>query len=433
MEEEKIEKIKSNNENINKVIATIIQKYKDIRATGFNEKDELDENVRKIVEIEMKKFVLIYLYEFPQFEKVNLDDLEVDVETREDKKNQADARGSSDGVKLYPGMQKFIDGVLPKTGIESQEIDGIVFATKVFGTDNGIKVPKPGQVSDKKVDSQRDYADYFAEILRNGKIDIDWILDVLPHESMHIFIEGQGTLVEGTTERLARECADKYGLRLTPTSHTKETEVISKIEKIIGRENLAQAMSLTNAEKQARQINKKEVDKTRLERMEELIDAKLGKGTFQILQSNFEKEYARAMTEGKKDPIASRSYYSKELTILENWVNNNSIQISKPNELQKDESQLDQIIEYQEREWQILKEILLTKTYANNKETMENSQENITASEHHIAPMLESSKILNAIGKATFNCPIQNKEKALERQERDRKRQITKQEEYKRE
>ncbi len=55
MEEEKIEKIKSNNEKINKVIATIIQKYKDIKATGFNEKDELDETVKKIVEIEMKK------------------------------------------------------------------------------------------------------------------------------------------------------------------------------------------------------------------------------------------------------------------------------------------------------------------------------------------------------------------------------------------
>lgn len=426
MEEEKIEKIKSNNEKINKVIATIIQKYKDIKATGFNEKDELDETVKKIVEIEMKKNVLIYLYEFPQFEKINLDDLKVDVETREDKKNKADARGSSDGVKLYPGMQKFIDGDLLEKGIESQEINGIVFATKVFGTGDGIKVPEPDQVTHKKVESQRDYADYFAEILRYGKIDIDWILDVLPHESMHIFIEGKGTLVEGTTERLARECADKYGLRLTPSSHTKETEVISKIEKIIGRENLAQAMSLTNAEKQARKINKKEVDKTRLERMEELIDAKLGKGTFQVLQDNFEKEYARAMTEeGKKDLIASRSYYSQELTILEKWINNNSIQISKPKELQRDESQLDQIMEYQEREWQILKEILLTKTYANNKET--------TAGELHIAPMLEKTKIPNAIGKATFNCPIQNKEKALERQERDRKRQITKQEEYKRE
>lgn len=67
----------------------------------------------------------------------------------------------------------------------------------------------------------------------------------------------------------------------------------------------------------------------------------------------------------------------------------------------------------------------MTKTYANNKET--------TAGELHIAPMLEKTKIPNAIGKATFNCPIQNKEKALERQERDRKRQITKQEEYKRE
>jgi len=55
VEEEKIEKIKSNNEKINKVIATIIQKYKDIKATGFNEKDELDETVKKIVEIEMKK------------------------------------------------------------------------------------------------------------------------------------------------------------------------------------------------------------------------------------------------------------------------------------------------------------------------------------------------------------------------------------------
>ena len=252
---------------------------------------------------------MIYLYEFPQFEDVNIEGLKLMVETHEEKKNKPEARGGSEGIKVYPGMQKFIDDMLKKCGIETKEIDGKIFASKVCkfkkalvpeldenGRNKSIEITNlPQHVGDKYVDSQRDQLDYFAELLEKKKIDIDWILDVLPHESMHIFIDGSGTLVEGTTERLTRECADKYGLRLTPTSHQRETEIMAKVEKIIGRENLAEAMCLTNEEKRERKENKAAVDIKRLERMEELIDEKMGIGTFKMLQSDFEIEYKKFM------------------------------------------------------------------------------------------------------------------------------------------
>ncbi len=217
----------SSNEKINKKIKQIVEMYKSQGKSAFSEEGKLDDDVRIILEHEMKKCVAIYLAEFPEFECKDIENLTVTPTY----KKEADCRGNSNGIKVDIGIQPFIDGQKPNqlrgAGIEyTRDSNGRVYIERATGQ-NLKKSIEPK--SSLKVDSTRDQFDYFAELLADGKNDLDWMLDVLPHESMHIFVPGEGVFVEGTTEELSREMADKYGLRLTPTSHQRETRDCTEI------------------------------------------------------------------------------------------------------------------------------------------------------------------------------------------------------------
>lgn len=228
-----LQDIRSNNEIINKKIKQIVEIYKSQGKTAFNKDGKLDDDVKIILQCEMKKCVAIYLAEFPEFECKDIEKLTVTPTY----KKEADCRGSSNGIKVDIGLQQFIDGQKPNqlrgAGIEyTRDKNGTVY---IEGATNQNIKKSIETKSLSKVDSTRDQFDYFAELLADGKIDLDWMLDVLPHEAMHIFIPGEGVLVEGTTESLSREMADKYGLRLTPTSHQRETRNCRKIRENSGK------------------------------------------------------------------------------------------------------------------------------------------------------------------------------------------------------
>ena len=224
-----LQDIRSNNEEINKKIKRIVEIYKSQGKTAFGDDGKLDDDVRIILEHEMKKCVAIYLAEFPEFECKDIEKLTVTPTY----KNEPDCRGGSNGIKVDIGIQPFIDGQNPNqlrgAGIKyTSDSNGRVYIEGATAQ-NLKKSIEPKSLL--KVDSTRDQFDYFAELLADGKIDLDWMLDVLPHESMHIFVPGEGVFVEGTTEELSREMADKYGLRLTPTSHQRETRNCTEIRK----------------------------------------------------------------------------------------------------------------------------------------------------------------------------------------------------------
>lgn len=384
-----IENVRKNNMEINKKIAMIVEKYKAMNKTAFDKNGRIDEDIKKLFELEMKKCVAIYLAEFSCFECKEIDKLTVEIEEREEKKNQADARGGANGIKIYPGMQHFIDNFLKNAGIESEEINGKICAKKIYSFEQGRKgleqeidingenkyaegINPPQYISERMIDSSRDQLDFFAEILKKGKIDIDWILDVLPHEAMHVFIPGKGTLVEGTTERFARECADKYGLRLTPTSHQRETQLISKIEKIIGRENLARTMTLSNKENEIRDSSKageKEIDEARLNKVEKAVDSVMGIGTFEKLEPGFEREYEKFLIGDKEKNIKPgkldfanyrNKYYLEEETVLDEYIEEHDKKIFSEEECflsNPDEEKLKVVLELQKDEIKMLEEL----------------------------------------------------------------------------
>ena len=230
------DEIKDRNMHINEKFKDLIEIMKKNKIKTFNENGEINADIKEILKLELEKCIKLYCFEYG-FELPN-QELSVHVARTKDgqinRSPQLNARGDTDGVKVYSGIQNGLDSILSSSsvGLKGQILnDGKIHATQVFGKDI-VQTKLSGATN---VSSDRDQLDYFAELLITGKIDLDFILDVFPHEAMHVFIPGQGVFVEGTTERLAREASDKYGLRLSPTSHSKETAIMSRLEAIVGR------------------------------------------------------------------------------------------------------------------------------------------------------------------------------------------------------
>lgn len=230
-----IKQIIENNRIINEQIQQIIE----LRRSGripFEQNGDIDALIQSIFEKETKKCLELYKIEFPGYRCQGKEGFSLKRASR-----GADCSGGINGLQVTLDMQKFIDKeIMPfiqKMGYSINE-EGIAY----FNSDendynahaSNIKMPQ------QYVGSTRDQMDYFAELFAKNGIDMDWVLDVLPHEAIHTFgtIGGNTFLKEGITEELAREIGEKYGIRLSPTSHTQEAEFVRKLEIIVGRDNV---------------------------------------------------------------------------------------------------------------------------------------------------------------------------------------------------
>ena len=86
-----------------------------------------------------------------------------------------------------------------------------------------------------------DYVEYMQYLIDNGLKEIDYCLDVLPHEVMHLIGCGNGVIGEGVTELRTRQTCLKYGIRCAPIMHSKETLLVKKLEKHLGKMILDEA------------------------------------------------------------------------------------------------------------------------------------------------------------------------------------------------
>ena len=91
------------------------------------------------------------------------------------------------------------------------------------------------------INNDKDYIDYMEYFIGNGMKEIDYCLDVLPHEVMHLIGSSGGILGEGITELRSRQVCKKYGIRCAPIMHSKETKLAIKLEKYVGEIALNEA------------------------------------------------------------------------------------------------------------------------------------------------------------------------------------------------
>lgn len=180
------------------------------------------ENTRRILAKDMKKYVQVILKEY--------------------------------GDVIPEGRQEFlsaIDDYYPRIIVKDT---GTI---SMFATNNGIIMPKgaypilkymrmiPGFGINKKHKSYKEgeivnkntYYDYIKHVFISGMSVEEFFRDTLLHETMHFCGSSGGNAIhEGLTELKTREIAQKYGLKASRCGYPKEVEVVSRLQKIIGKD-----------------------------------------------------------------------------------------------------------------------------------------------------------------------------------------------------
>ena len=65
---------------------------------------------------------------------------------------------------------------------------------------------------------------------------MDFYLDLLPHEAMHLIGVTGGVIGEGVAEKRTRELCLKHNIRSAPISHSKEVKLVSLMKKLVGKD-----------------------------------------------------------------------------------------------------------------------------------------------------------------------------------------------------
>jgi len=121
-------------------------------------------------------------------------------------------------------------------------IQNTTFFKKLSKREDFGKNPNTELVSEQEfIENDKDYLDYMQYIVDNGLTELDYSLDVLAHEVMHLVGCGGGVLGEGVTELRTRQICKKYGIRCAPIMHSKETKLVRMLEKHIGEMRLNEA------------------------------------------------------------------------------------------------------------------------------------------------------------------------------------------------
>lgn len=217
-------------------------------------KEEVKETLKEVMKLEMLKWVKLYSVEYGFELPFNIEEMDAYIN---EEKSQLDCRGSEKGITVYNnGEGEFLKAkkaFLPAMNIKQGE-NGQIYAT-LQNQPRGLSTETQDKNSSSLVDSQRDQLDYFAELFYGDHDYLDMAFDVLPHEAMHAYIVGGGVIGEGTTELLSRKAVDKYGGKITPTSHAKETEIVREVMDKLGLDFVG-SVALTNDQRRRKVIAK---------------------------------------------------------------------------------------------------------------------------------------------------------------------------------
>lgn len=137
------------------------------------------------------------------------------------------------------------------------------------------------------VENEKDYLDYVEYFILTGKNELDYYLDVLPHEVMHLIGIGGGALAEGVTERRTRQICKKHNIQCAPILHCKETKLIRLMDELVGEDVLTR-MGFNCTE-------------SKYDELESKIDEICGNGTFKGIYNYITLLYKNIYIEKKYD------------------------------------------------------------------------------------------------------------------------------------
>ncbi len=140
--------------------------------------------------------------------------------------------------KNVPNIIQFVDD-----GMGAWHYEGHIYFSKInnriceklksqdeYGTQPNIKLIEPEDF----INNKKDYIDYLRYWILKGLTVLDYCIDILPHEIMHLIGSSGGVIGEGSTEANTRRICQKYNIRCIPISHTKEVELVLSLENVFG-------------------------------------------------------------------------------------------------------------------------------------------------------------------------------------------------------
>ena len=214
-----INQVKQNNQKIYEIINEII----DIRKANnisLQDENEIDDIAKEVLKLETQKCIAIYQAEYGKECRGNKEN----VYLNSNPKRIGDCSGGTEGLGIGRDMN--------------------VFLRNLYDLLEKYDVQKSGAKFTKDYDgSERDQMDWFLQLKEINGIDFEYVLGALAHEAKHTYglIGGSTFIKEGTTEQTTREDCDKYGMYMSPTSHTQEANFIRKLELIVGRDEIVEA------------------------------------------------------------------------------------------------------------------------------------------------------------------------------------------------
>jgi hypothetical protein len=145
------------------------------------------------------------------------------------------------------------------------------------------------------IDNEKDYIDYLNYFILKGLKEIDYYMDVLPHETMHLIGIGGGVIGEGIAERRTRQICKKYNLQCAPILHTKEAKLVGLMERLAGDPVITRAGFASGKE--------------RYKELEQSLDNKCSKGFFEQIISDPIIQYQRYLKCRCDNPIRTFNAY----------------------------------------------------------------------------------------------------------------------------
>ncbi len=105
---------------------------------------------------------------------------------------------------------------------------------ELYGTtkDTGVKV-------ENYLNTDTTYLDYINHMITDGYSAMDYFMDSLLHETMHMCGGRGGTsLEEGIHELKTRQLAQKYNIKIAAVGYNKEVEIAQMLENILGKQTM---------------------------------------------------------------------------------------------------------------------------------------------------------------------------------------------------
>ena len=127
----------------------------------------------------------------------------------------------------------FVSDGLIYLPLNAYKIIGLMESVPGFGINKNHKTHNNSNM----IINDNTFSDYIKHVFLKGLMPIDYFLEILLHETMHLCgADGGSALKEGFTELKTRELAKKYNLTTSCCGYPKEMKIAYLFEMILGRD-----------------------------------------------------------------------------------------------------------------------------------------------------------------------------------------------------